>query len=277
MIIKEIPLDSIEIIDNIRQIVHDEDFVLLMQSIKFNGLMQPIGVKESSKNNYKLIWGNRRYKAYKKLGWKTIPAVIFFEQDDAMSEEDFFVLNAVENLHHKQNSLYELGRICKILKTSMSNSEIAIRLGISKQRVDSALVEMSRIPEKWQKKIKLIDKGKGKGGNIPLSTATKVGRLRGLSTESKDKIFEHISKNDKEVSGKKIELIGSLMKEKKEQDINKILETSDKYKVIKCEVFVDKAKLDTALKQYKTVIDLICASLNEKIPNLAFKNIRGKF
>ena len=69
MKIQEIPIKEIKILDNIRQIIKEQEMPYLMQSIKENGLLQPIGVK-ADKVGYTLIWGFRRLMAYKKLAQK---------------------------------------------------------------------------------------------------------------------------------------------------------------------------------------------------------------
>jgi ParB/RepB/Spo0J family partition protein len=271
MIVKDIFINDIKVGENIRQILDDENIKDLMQTIKDNGLLQPIGVKETTKGSYMIIWGNRRLNACKKLGWKTISAVIFSEKDEDMSEEQFFVINAIENLQQKPNSLFELGRICKILRKTMSIGEIAVRLGIPKSRVDNALIEMSRIPPNWQKKIRIMGDGTQKKGDIPMITASKVARLRGLTNKDKNKLFKHISKNEETVQN--VELIGSLMKSGK--DFNQAVKATGKYRAIDIKVFVNRKKFDKVLVDYNNnIIDLVIDALNAKVPHLAFKNIR---
>lgn len=272
MIIKDIRIKDIKRGENIRQIVHDEDLSSLMQTIKDNGLLQPIGVKENKKDEYNIIWGNRRLNACIKLGWKSIPAVIFSGREEEMGEEQFFVINAIENLQQKPNSLFELGRICKILRKTMSVKEIAVRLAIPKSRVENALVEISRIPPKWQKKIKIMD-GTAKKGDIPMITASKVARLRGLSNEDKEKLFQHISKND--ATGANVELIGSMVKSGK--PLSKAIKHVDKYRAIDIKVFVDRKKFDKAIERYDdSIVDFLISTINKRYPGLAFKNIRER-
>lgn len=272
MIVKDIPIKNIEKAENIRQIVKDENISALMQTIKDNGLLQPIGVKETRKN-YIIIWGNRRLEACTKLGWKAIPAVIFSEKDESMSEEQFFVINAIENLQQKPNTLFELGRICKILRKTMSAGEIAVRLSIPKSRVDNALVEISRIPVKWQKKIRLMNDGSQKKGDIPMITAAKVSRLRGLTDKDKNTLFKHISKNEE--GGANVDMIGSLMKSGKK--FNDAVKVTNKYRSVDFKIFVDIKKFDEAVHENgDSNVDFVINTINERYPNLAFKNIRER-
>lgn len=271
MIVKDIFIKDIKKGENIRQIIHDESISSLMQTIKDNGLLQPIGVKEEDKE-YKIIWGNRRLEACTKLGWKTIPAVIFSDKEEEMSEEQFFIINAVENLQQKPNSLFELGRICKILKKTMSPKEIAVRLAIPKSRVENALIEIQRIPVKWQRRIKLMD-GTAKKGDIPMITATKVARLRGLTAKDKEDLFQHISKNEESTAN--VDLIGSMIKSGK--PLKSAIKSTNKYKAIDVKLFVNRKKFEKALKEYdNSMIDFIVDTFNQRIPGLAIKNIRDR-
>jgi ParB/RepB/Spo0J family partition protein len=251
--------------------MHDENIKDLMQTIKDNGLLQPIGVKELDKG-YIIIWGNRRLDACKKLGWKSIAAVIFSEKDEEMTEEEFFVINAIENLQQKPTSLFELGRICKVLKrNNMSIGEIAVRLGVTKSRVESALLEISRIPVPWQKRIRIMGDGCEKKGDIPMITASKVARLRGLNDSEKNQLFNYISKN--EATTTNVDLIGSLIKSGK--SLPEAIKATDKFKPLDIKLFVNKKRLDEALRDYNSsIIDLAIGALNEKYPGLAFKNVR---
>ncbi len=66
----------------------------LANSIKENGLLQPILVKIKNKTKFELIAGQRRLLACKKLGWEKIPAIIFEKVDDRKA----LTFSTVENL-----------------------------------------------------------------------------------------------------------------------------------------------------------------------------------
>ena len=94
----------------------------------------------------------------KKLGKKTISAVVLSEKDN-LSEKDCALINISENLHRKDVSPFELGRICSWLKKEgMSSPEIGARLSMSKTKVQRSigLYEMS-IPEEEKKNVVYMD------------------------------------------------------------------------------------------------------------------------
>lgn len=273
MLVKDIAINNIAIGDsNIRQVDKPEELNYLMQTIRDNGLLQPIGVKEIDENKYKILWGNRRFKACQKLGWKTITAVIFAGKDDDMTEEEFITVNAIENLQQSPNTLYEIGRICKSLKNKgMSNGEIAVRLGINKNRVENALIEIQRIPAKWQKKVKIIEGGKARRGDIPMSHAVTIARMK-VKPNIKDKIYQIASKD--ETSMPKITMIGSFLNMGK--NIKEAIKESNKYETYRVDIYFEKKILEKALKtSKKNKIDLVIDAINSKYPNLAMKNIKA--
>ena len=263
---KDIPIKDIKIKENIR--TKFEEIPELMQSIKSIGLLQPIGVKET-KDEYFIIWGHRRFMACKKLGHKTISAIIFSKKEDDLSEEEFYIINASENLHQNPNNLLELGRICRILRMSMSISEISARLNIPKSRVDSALTELSRIPEQFQKRIRLMNSSENKKGDIAFSTARSITKLRGLQRNARNELFEYASKNDS--NNETIKTLGALMNNGKTlKESKKIL---DKYQLVSGRTFyVDKAKYDKITSK-ELWIDFIIRVLNKECPGLVVKDL----
>ncbi|WP_424767622.1 ParB/RepB/Spo0J family partition protein [Paenibacillus sp. sgz302251] len=66
----------------------------LMKSIEELGLLSPIKVRTTSNGRYKIIYGNRRYKASKMLGRKTIPCIVSTVTD----EMEIYLEQIAENL-----------------------------------------------------------------------------------------------------------------------------------------------------------------------------------
>jgi len=257
MIIQELPIKEIKVKENIRQF--DLELNEIMRSIKDNGLLQPIGVKEE-KIGYTIIWGNRRLQACKKLGWKNVPAVIFIGKDEDMSEEEFFIINATENIQRKNNNLKEFGRVCKILKKTMGDSEIGARLGVPTTRVRSALAEIGRVPVKWQGKVRLMNSEREKEGDIPLGTASRVMAFTGLTPKQKDDLLEDVSKNDTSYVFTSY-LAGFLKKGYTIQEARKKL---DNYKLINIKCLVKKKNFEEFLEKYNSASDFVIDTFNQR-------------
>lgn len=95
MDIIEIPLALIdEDKDQPRYQFNEEALQELMKSIEELGLLSPIKVRTTSGGRYKIIYGNRRYKACQLLGRSTIPCIV----SEATNEMDIYLEQIAENL-----------------------------------------------------------------------------------------------------------------------------------------------------------------------------------
>ena len=84
----QIPIDKIKPnTSQPRQIFDEKKLKELENSIKKNGVIQPITVKELKNGGYEIIAGERRYRAAKAAGLKWIPAyAVKISQDSEMME-----------------------------------------------------------------------------------------------------------------------------------------------------------------------------------------------
>jgi ParB family chromosome partitioning protein len=105
MEVVKLKISEVVLKDNSRGQIGD-DLSELMSSIKTHGLLQPIGVIKSKRGKkYEVVYGNRRYNAVKKLGIKTIQAVIL-----KVNDADKLILNLVENIQRKDVPVSEQAR-----------------------------------------------------------------------------------------------------------------------------------------------------------------------
>lgn len=74
----------------------EEKITALADSIKEHGLIQPIIITPSDNNMYKIVAGERRWRAAKKANLKEIPAVI-----RKYSEEQVAEIALIENLQRE--------------------------------------------------------------------------------------------------------------------------------------------------------------------------------
>ena len=95
--IVEIELDTIEVNPyQPRSYFNEESLREMASSIKELGVIQPITVRKSEGNNFQLVTGERRFRASKLIGNKTIPAYIRIANDDQLLE-----MSLVENIQRK--------------------------------------------------------------------------------------------------------------------------------------------------------------------------------
>lgn len=118
-----------------RKIFSDEALQELANSILEHGLMQPITVREIG-GSYELIAGERRLKASKLAGLKTIPAVIA-----EVTTKDSAVLALIENLQRENlNFLEESQAYHAVMRDyNYTQQELAKTLGKSQSTVANKL------------------------------------------------------------------------------------------------------------------------------------------
>jgi len=174
MELRSISLNKIIRTENYRIGTHEQDVSGLMNSIKKDGLLQPIIVKPSNgSGKFEILAGNRRFNATKKLGLKTIDAVI------RSKKENNILINLIENLQREDATSYEIGRGISALmkKEEMSFSEVGARLGISQSAVKVAVNIYNETPVKYRPFVRNMPKGNSsttKKGMIPASVAQAI-------------------------------------------------------------------------------------------------------
>ena len=120
----------------------------LSESIKENGVIEPIIVKKSIKG-YDVIAGERRLKASKLAGKETIPAIIRQLSDDKMAE-----IALLENLQRENlTSLEEAKAYKKLLeKLNLTQEELAKKVSKSRSHITNML-GLLRLPNEVQEMI----------------------------------------------------------------------------------------------------------------------------
>ena len=95
-----LPLDHITIAAQIRQEINTnaESFLGLMESIKARGVLEPVLVSRQQDGAFRLLVGERRFKACQVLGLTTIPARIVKQAD---TKADVITLQLIENLERE--------------------------------------------------------------------------------------------------------------------------------------------------------------------------------
>jgi len=124
----------------------EETLEELSQSIKKLGIIQPITVRQLDTGKYQLISGERRFRAAKKAGLKTIPAYIRRADDQAMLE-----MALVENIQRDDLDAIEVAisyqrliEECKLTQENLSD-----RVGKKRSTVSNYL-RLLRLPAEIQ-------------------------------------------------------------------------------------------------------------------------------
>lgn len=131
-----------------RKVFKDESLLELSESIKTHGVFQPIIVKRGIKD-YEIIAGERRVRASKMAGLKTIPAIIRQFTDEQMME-----IALLENLQRENlNPLEEaIAYKTMIERLVITQDDLARKVGKSRSHITNML-GLLRLPREVQEMI----------------------------------------------------------------------------------------------------------------------------
>lgn len=131
-----------------RQIFREEELRGLAESLRQNGLLQPISVRKIG-STYELIAGERRLRAAKLLGWSVIPAIV--NECDA---EQSAVLAMTENLQRQNLGIFEEAEGLRQLieKWGVTQEQAAARLGKSQSALANKL-RLLKLSEQERERI----------------------------------------------------------------------------------------------------------------------------
>jgi ParB family chromosome partitioning protein len=115
-------------------IYEEESLTELRESIKVQGVIQPITVRPGKDGRYFLIAGERRLRASKMAGKKTIPAIV-----RVVSEQQAAEMTVIENLQRKDLKCIDLARAYAALSRDfgMTQEQIGQRVGTSRESVSN--------------------------------------------------------------------------------------------------------------------------------------------
>lgn len=126
----QIPLDKVDPNPHQPRTSFDEVALKkLADSIKTDGLLQPITVRRSTAGRYEIVCGERRFRAHQMLGEKTIEAILV-SMDDAKSAANALA----ENIARDDLFDFEIAKgIRAIEKDFGTRTKLAAEIGINRQ------------------------------------------------------------------------------------------------------------------------------------------------
>jgi ParB family chromosome partitioning protein len=156
--------------------VFDEDLLTeLALSIKEVGLLQPPVVRSIGNGKYQLIMGERRFRAAKLAGLKSIPVIIRQTSDDQLLREAL-----IENIHRSQLNPLEEGAAYQQLLNDFSytHDELATKLSKSRPAITNTM-RLLNLPPAVQRKV--------------AAGVISAGHARALLSLSDDKEIENLA------------------------------------------------------------------------------------
>ena len=112
-----------------REHFDEEALAALAESIREVGVLQPVLVRAGEGDGYELIAGERRWRAARRIGLQTIPAIVRVADDASMLQQAI-----VENIQREElNPLEEAAAYQQLIEDfSLTHDDVATRVGKSR-------------------------------------------------------------------------------------------------------------------------------------------------
>lgn len=212
-------IDEIDLLDieanpfQPRTYFDEEALSELAESIKIQGIIQPITVRKLSERKYQLISGERRFQASKLAGILRIPAYIRTADDQQMLE-----LALIENIQRENLNAIEIALSFQRLlsECELKQEDLGDRVGKKRSTVTNYL-RLLKLPPDIQAAIR--------DGKIGMGHARALVNIENIDLQLE--IFKQIIKND--LSVRKVEELVKKIKteernpEKKDSDVKPTL------------------------------------------------------
>jgi ParB family chromosome partitioning protein len=189
-----------------RTVFNEEAMSELVASIKEIGILQPPVVRQTSPGRYELIMGERRFRAAKLAGLRSIPVIIRQTPDNELLREAI-----IENIHRSQlNPLEEAAAYTQLLQDfNCTHEELAQKLGRSRPLISNTM-RLLNLPASVQSRVAsgVISAGHARA-LLGLSNEADIDRLakrivaEGLSVRAIEEIIAATSPKSASKSKKK--------------------------------------------------------------------------
>lgn len=207
----------------------EEKIQELAQSIKENGLIQPIIVRKSPVLGYEILAGERRYRASIVAGLSKVPVIV-----KQLSDQDMMLHSIIENLQRENlNPIEEAKAYQSLIDKGFTHTEIAEKMGKSRPYITN-LVRLLGLPKHI---LTEVESGKLSQAHARL--------LIQLSSDKQDKLLNRIQTET--LSVRQVEQILQKTKKisKKEKDYFVKEEEQTLKKILGLEVHIKLQKKDS--------------------------------
>lgn len=207
----------------------EEKIQELAQSIKENGLIQPIIVRKSPVLGYEILAGERRYRASIAAGLSEVPVIV-----KQLSDQDMMLHSIIENLQRENlNPIEEAKAYQFLIDKGFTHTEIAEKMGKSRPYITN-LVRLLGLPKHI---LTEVESGRLSQAHARL--------LIQLSSDKQDKLLNRIQTEN--LSVRQVEQILQKTKKnsKKEKDYFVKEEEQTLKKILGLEVHIKLQKKDS--------------------------------
>jgi ParB family transcriptional regulator, chromosome partitioning protein len=132
-----------------REHFDEESLAALAESIREVGVLQPILVRAGG-DGFELIAGERRWRAARRIGLQTIPAIVRTADDASMLQQAI-----IENVQREElNPLEEAAAYQQLIEDfSLTHDDVALRVGKSRTTITNTL-RLLQLPPSIQRNLK---------------------------------------------------------------------------------------------------------------------------
>lgn len=174
-----LPLDKLRANPNQpRKTFEEESLKELADSIRAQGIIQPIIVEDAEDGTYTIVTGERRSRAARLAGLREVPVLI-----RNFSDENRLEVSIIENVQREDlNPIEEATAYKRLMElTGLSQDEVAAKVGKNRSTVANAL-RLLKLPPVMQKSLET--------GKISAGHARAI--LSAVSPEAQTLLFEEI-------------------------------------------------------------------------------------
>lgn len=237
--ILQIPLELIDVDENVRKSIDQARIAELAESIEEHGVLQPISVRDTAGDRYAINFGQSRFLASKLLGLATIPA---FLDNVQRSPGELAIHQLLENMHRADVNAMDLARGMRIAldELGITHAALATHLGIGETTVTNA-VGLLKSPAKVQEAVA--------AGQI---TAAHAKAIKGLTTSEQEELLQEAL--DEHLTAHELEEEVQDRKERAQRDAEYAAQNEEAARAAveryeaKLEAIVKKVPLDTEIR-----------------------------
>ena len=168
-----------------RKLMNRQALDELTESVKENGILQPLTATLTEDGRYQLIAGHRRLLAATKAGLSRVPVILMDK-----SREEVAVLAVIENLQREDLNCFEQAAAIQSLMSglNLTQSQVGQKLSLSQPAVANKL-KLLQFDARLQKKMLAY--------GLTERHARAIARL---PVEKQEKAIDHVAKNNLNVS-----------------------------------------------------------------------------
>ncbi|MEM7117706.1 MAG: ParB/RepB/Spo0J family partition protein [Chloroflexota bacterium] len=239
-----------------RQTFQDESLEELSDSIRQDGVIQPIEVVQTGANQYVIVHGERRWRAAQLAGLETIPAVVQRRKYDDVT---LFVRQLVENM--QREDLNDLDRAMGIIRLRK----------LMQEELNAAKTEGIQTDEPWGSRITWAKVGKRLGYSrqrihqlanlLTLVEEIQDAIRQGVLSERDSRVYQKLEPEQQralfqahmagEVTYKEVRAVSKQLKDTPEQSVGQAIrilrQPVERKPIVQKDDFIERGGVETAV------------------------------